>query len=284
MEFTLENTARATHAMASTSPGSVHGLYKEGLYGFLELLRNDEWIETNYPVDDLSLFNFTELSRPQSDIDALFEGAPEWATGYARLSDKVCTGHERLAVARYWVDDDKFLFIEDDKDVKDEIIAFGCEFNDEDEEGTAHKKDNFTIIATRPVNKLIAEHVIIIPELNTAGQHDTVDAHTPIYTQAMADSCEWPDIGAECIVIPDNNIWGFGSVDKVKGRIVAIDGEQFWWRCDEFQCLSRLDKVSFEAINTRTDKQKAIAEILSYDRSQTFEGILSDAYDKWVGK
>lgn len=40
----------------------------------------------------------------------------------------------------------------------------------------------------------------------------------------------------------------------------------------------------FKPVDTRTDKQKAIAEILSYEHTQTFEGLLSDAYDKWIGE
>ena len=178
MEYTLENTARATHINWVDEKPSFIDL-SDKLAPCATGIKTGEWIglqnhwqNAGEFIDLVMSENPLELSRPHNEtreyFDSLFNDAPEWATGYARLSSKLCAGlYEHLSDShywlgahlsdgRYWLGDGIFLFIDDDKDVKDEILAFGHD----DDEGIAHTKDKFTIIATRPpVRKTIIDAV-----------------------------------------------------------------------------------------------------------------------------
>ena len=98
----------------------------------------------------------------------------------------------------------------------------------------------------------------------------------PVFTQAMADNGELPQVGMECQT----------STGKV---IVKYAGKNvFVTECgDGFEStLSKKGALhSLKPIDTRTDKEKAIDDILNggYSAGTTRE-LLSIAYVKWVGE
>lgn len=84
----------------------------------------------------------------------------------------------------------------------------------------------------------------------------------PVYTQAMKDAGELPSVGLECFLIPDNTVWGFTSTDKVLGVVECYVDDWLWFReKDSKGTLTRMDKISFEPIDTRTPEQKQVDEI-----------------------
>ena len=240
--FTLENTARATHA-TQRGLGCIEEIvfYDMSKTPVMYLYSvSDEWSESGCSADDIKNWAAIELSRPQSDIDALFNDAPDWATGYAEIKDR---GYH------YWVSDTHYTALS--------ARAHKFRYNSQGPLVEGCLKSEFTIIATRPA-KVVEDK--------------------PVYTQAMADAGDDPIAGMSLTVsfvngeqYPDSTLTYLG------------DGVGCFKDSDGKECSFATCSVGFKPIDTRTDKQKAIAEILSYDHTQTFEGLLSDAYDKWVG-
>lgn len=75
-----------------------------------------------------------------------------------------------------------------------------------------------------------------------------------------------PPVGCECVVTPHNTAWGFSSVDNYTGRVLAYDGEDFWFAMlGGVKVTSRTDKVDFRPIKSEADKKRdaAIEAILS---------------------
>ena len=75
-----------------------------------------------------------------------------------------------------------------------------------------------------------------------------------------------PPVGCECVVTPHNTMWGFSSVDDYTGRVLAYDGEDFWFvMLGGVKVTSRTDKVDFRPIKSEADKKRdaAINNILT---------------------
>ena len=139
--FTLENTARATGALIHN--GQVSFLILKDDMPSLTL-NHGEW----YKADNTYIFDaitsggeILKLSRPESDIVALFEGAPEWATGYAS-----CEGTR--STNRFWIGKNKYSLSYNQK-YDNQDYLFGAV----DDDGVNFTLDYFTIIATRPESK-----------------------------------------------------------------------------------------------------------------------------------
>lgn len=84
----------------------------------------------------------------------------------------------------------------------------------------------------------------------------------PIFTQAMVDAGELPQIGAKCVYV------FIESEDEYIGEIAAIDGDACWFKLDDFGYKTFIGKHKFKPIDTRTEKQKAVDEM-----SQVFANI-----------
>lgn len=69
-----------------------------------------------------------------------------------------------------------------------------------------------------------------------------------------------PPVGCECVVTPHNTAWGFSSVDDYTGRVLAYDGEDFWFvMLGGVKVTSRTDKVDFRPIKSEADKKRDVA-------------------------
>ncbi|PHS02451.1 MAG: hypothetical protein COA78_21255 [Blastopirellula sp.] len=100
----------------------------------------------------------------------------------------------------------------------------------------------------------------------------------PTFTQEMSEDKKLPPIGS----------W-FIDIELSDEPVLSIAHDLPLKRVVYKRGSSLIDSEYFGAIASEckplpTKKQKAISEILSYEHSQTFETLLSDAYDKWVGE
>lgn len=111
------------------------------------------------------------------------------------------------------------------------------------------------------------------------GKNDIADdCNSAIVTRAKYESAlaasqktAWngeglPPVGCECVVTPHNTAWGFSSVDDYTGRVLAYDGEDFWFvMLGGVKVTSRTDKVDFRPIKSEADKKRdaAINNILT---------------------
>jgi len=130
-----------------------------------------------------------------------WDEAPEWAVNYAKMDDKDW---------RYWLGEDHYSLAEGSAH-----YPYGLEVGD----GENYQRDDFTLIATRP--------------LLTKGDVK------PVYTQEMKDNGELPAAGMECLIInscsaaPNYN----KATIKYMGDLVIYayveDGE----RCDSVRNL-----------------------------------------------
>lgn len=151
MEFTLENTARATHAaghngklvfidLSNKEALSATNAYT-GEWGRLSSFHDpDVFIELVMKESPL------ELIRSQGGINSLFDGAPDATNSYAKLKNARWSTRYWLCVDGYW-------------------LASGedNEFYPFDEEGPDYmnfKESEFEIIATRPVK---AKETVDVP-------------------------------------------------------------------------------------------------------------------------
>ena len=200
-----------------------------------------------------------ELSRPQSDIEALFEGAPDWATGYAWLN----IGLDRVY---YWVDDEGFMCLE-----------MSCATKFRNYGGEHASKSDFTIIATRPEPKSEQSNT---QGFHTNGQDFDPVSVKPVFTQKMYGTL--PPIGSEYFCEDDQLCVSLAHIGEyVIGEAVGyvqIDGRPSI-------SVSNLEDVS---VDTRTDKQKACdaicKEIDEIPGPYCLKVAMELAYDRWVGK
>jgi len=69
-----------------------------------------------------------------------------------------------------------------------------------------------------------------------------------------------PPVGVDVRVIPHNNHWGFTSVGEFSGKVLAFDGEDFWFKLTNGgKIASRTDKVDFRPIRTEQEEKKLSA-------------------------
>ena len=303
--FTLENTARATHVFQHGSKCSFYDASNDRVVYWLPY-NTLNWAEYTAPLP----MGLLELSRPQSDIQQLFDVAPEWATGYAKINRD-----------KFWTGDDVYNHVDNAEYKKQRYGAHDQE--------SYYLKEHFTIIATRPaLDKDVA------PSMYTPDQHwlfdnmkewqerycdyvvyrggtkpvmymvskptsfpyitreqwenrqaPTLPARTlhepkdkPIYTQAMADAGVSPIVGMECLIFyPTNN--HKGTITYMGKGVGAFHSEDA-----DIEYTFSLDVVSFKPIDTRTDKEKAIDEFMDEHLKGgiAFKHLISLAYDKWV--
>ena len=249
--FTLENTARATHARWTEMESLV----------FFDFSGSDPQIASKhlrgwFPFDQELPKDCFELSRPQSDIQKLFEGAPEWATGYAKF--RLCKDQDK-----YWIGKDGYLFLG--------IDSLG--FQEFGKEGAGYQnfiESEFTIIATRPECKPAPEPVSV----------------KPVYTQEMVDNGEHPPVGVDCLASLGGS-WFTFRPEYFGGCYVV--GHRF----DKDREVSiAIDVLKFKPIDTRTDEEKAVEslnnfnldmckgwqdDVIGFIKSGEFYGV------KWVG-
>lgn len=63
-----------------------------------------------------------------------------------------------------------------------------------------------------------------------------------------------PKLNEPCVVIPHNNLWGFGDVKPHKGKVIAYANDKFVFDYDNKfgTVVGRIDKVDFEMIDGET--------------------------------
>lgn len=109
---------------------------------------------------------------------------------------------------------------------------------------------------------------------NTAQQVEALDVNNkPIFTQAMACAGEFPLIGAKCVYVFMEN----GS--EYTGSIAAIDGNVIWFKLDGGGYKTCFGVHKFKAVDNRTDREKAIDEMLELDLWATDREFLEAIYD-----
>ncbi|HHZ70960.1 MAG TPA: hypothetical protein EYN54_11935 [Methylococcaceae bacterium] len=105
----------------------------------------------------------------------------------------------------------------------------------------------------------------------------------PVFTKDMYDNDELPPVGSEV----EFNTTFFTTVTSNKGtcEIIAYFGGKVWLNVIDIDFVINLNVIEFKPIDTRTDKEKAIDDILNggYSAGTTRE-LLSIAYVKWVGE
>jgi hypothetical protein len=91
----------------------------------------------------------------------------------------------------------------------------------------------------------------------------------PVFTQAMADNGELPQVGSKC----DFETTFFTAATSNKGtcEILAYHGGKVWINIIDFDCVINLNVIDFKPIDTRTDKEKAIDAI---------DKLITDAYQE----
>ena len=105
----------------------------------------------------------------------------------------------------------------------------------------------------------------------------------PVYTKAMQDAGELPRIG-ELVQIGKKD----GSyTDFFNGKLVHVKYKKLWISDDKHgDRIVNFGDVIFQPIDTRTDKEKAIDELIKESKVKCNEHskrrCFSDAYDKWV--
>lgn len=110
------------------------------------------------------------------------------------------------------------------------------------------------------------------------------DAKPLVYTQAMHEAELPPIVGMECLIFNGqllNPIYEKSQVDFIGCHIIVYSSDS----CTERTC--NLELVKFKPIEARTDKEKAINEVVGmcgFDDNGSImaKAALIIAYDKWV--
>ena len=240
--FTQENTAEATQ-FRSHPLGPVF-YRKQGDLNYVLSRDDQDWHPISEPQNQHLLF---ELSRPQSDIGALFNDAPEWATDYGVI---VYQGDPSY----YWLGSEGFELVK-----KSSITKFRTY-------GGNHAVESaFAVIATRPP--------VEEPARVVEGK--------PVYTQLMRDNGELPPIGSEVRY----NTASQGDVTGVVKRIEvkpsatrSVDCRIFVY----FENNARLINEVFP-IDTRSDEEKTIDYMdYAYRKGGSMSDVLSEIKKGYV--
>lgn len=145
---------------------------------------------------------------------------------------------------------------------------------------------NWGILAVQDVDKWICFSTLPEVEINGGewtnnggewvsciknGEHLAEDYSKAIITREQyeaalaASKSKWdgdglPPVGVDVRVIPHNNHWGFSSVGEFSGKVLAFDGEDFWFKLTNGgKIASRTDKVDFRPIRTEQEEKKLSA-------------------------
>lgn len=143
----------------------------------------------------------------------------------------------------------------------------------------------------QPINPFDLSGVVFEPN---QGNMQQIKKHE--YEAALAASQHpvWngeglPPVGIECLVIPNDNLWGFTLCGNYRGKVIAYKGERFWFEVDFGEdIISRTDKVDFKPIQTEAErKRKETAQDMSnlfgngikIDEKQGFGKTWFELYD-----
>ena len=111
----------------------------------------------------------------------------------------------------------------------------------------------------------------------------------PVFTQAMADNGELPQVGMECLI----KLHHQGDTQFNKGYINGYSQDGEWLIFTDFLGNLKQHNINngiyrFKPIDTRSNKEKAIDDIrlsCGFNKINAMESeLLSKAYDKWVGE
>lgn len=219
----------------------------------------------------------------------------------------ICTkAYERFSVGCYT----NAIFTNDIGDDYWKVICTIKEFNDYSEKMKAYTGDvpkvqsnkiKVTLNDADDISKGFMSRCVVVPVSIEPFQdgysvgyklpHESTvspEPTKPIFTQAMADAGELPPVGFKCLVTPHNGLWGITRIGDYAGEVIHYDdGEQFVFKLDTKTIdassilVSRIDKVDFKPLDTRTEKQKevdlALAEWPIADKP-----TLEFAYDYWL--
>jgi len=111
---------------------------------------------------------------------------------------------------------------------------------------------------------------------------DTIKPSQPVFTQAMADNGELPQVGIEC----NFETTFFTTVTSNRGvcKPIAYHADKVWLDMFDSEYVININVIEFKPIDTRTDKEKAIDEIMLGNIGANTRELLSIVYDKWVGE
>ena len=241
--FTKKNTAEETHVVINK--GRVIFFNTSGV-GSLYTLDGREWYD-----EICNLPGVIELSRPQSDIVALFNDAPDWVTDYAWL----IIGRDRVY---YWLNDKGFMCL--DKSCITKFRRYG---------GNHAVMTEFTIIATRPPVEQPAEDATVAVDdealkefkLYETNFHADSEASKgkPVYTQEVF------------LQAGPNGAWMPCEVIFVGSRhtiVRTINGREH---------CRKTAKIKLRDIDTRTDEEKILDDMIEYLTNQgivTYDPIM----------
>lgn len=253
--FTKENTARATHIAIIHDGFRVYDLSSKG-NSSAKYLSDNEWHVSGFLKDTILAWdNIIELARPQSDIDALFNDAPDWVTGYGSIQFNDRTAY-------YWLGDSGFT------------ITRTTGINDFNTYGSIYKDfEDFTIIATRPP---VEEPVIATPTVS-AGNEPNPDERElsedkPVYTQAMADAGEFPEVKSDCqgYIFANTKKQGRPFDKWVDGVFIGKAKAANGGYCIQFKDTDGVIHIlnsgsHIKPMDNRTDREKAINDLFNLD-------------------
>ena len=156
-----------------------------------------------------------------------------------------------------------------------------------DYEYTGKSNGFFTHGKIYKVSECDGEHVT--NDDNVDSRHEISDDYlsknfVKLFTQEMSDNGELPSVGMECLIMYTSS--------NYKGTITYMgDGVGVYRSKDNNKEYTfALVSVKFRALDTRTDKEKAIDDIMKNNPAfiradeSDIRTVLNAAYDKWVGK
>lgn len=111
----------------------------------------------------------------------------------------------------------------------------------------------------------------------------------PVFTQAMADAGELPNVGMECNF--DTSFFTDKNSNNGICEIIAYFKDKVWINIINFECVININVIDFKPIDTRSDKEKAIDYMeYSYKKGNSMADVLNEIHKgyvhgvKWVGK
>ena len=240
--FTKENTARATHSTPSFNGSKLPvNLYDCSKFPveFLDAY-SGTWKMSGFNAKDIiGISGVKVLSRPQSDIDALFNDAPDFANAIGRAKGET-----------YWLGQHGYN-ITTAKDKNDLAwYSFGAYF----------AKNAFTIIATRPpVENGVKGNVSPIAD-SAPSLYEKPVISAPVFTKEMADSGGMPPVGSMALFVDES------SQTEVECKILMYHLMSVFIYVDGWDGGSVISSTTaFKPIDTRTGREKSIDALSGVD-------------------
>jgi len=104
----------------------------------------------------------------------------------------------------------------------------------------------------------------------------------PVFTQAMADNGELPLVGMECNF--ETAFFTTATSNRGVCKPIAYHAGKVWLDMFDSEYVININVIEFKPIDTRTDKERAIDEIMLGNIGANTRELLSIVYDKWVGE